>query len=91
MIFFPAGTPSSAFHTEIYDQGTITALSSSCKAGERIGGCKLDEDRVVLVGGKQNGAQFFIQTISTDSCEEKERKYLGWFNAHIFNKQGHTY
>ena len=61
---------------ELYDQGTISTLSNDCLSqanyvyGPGVGACKLDEDHVILIGGKDN-LLFFIHDIPIGSCERK--------------------
>ena len=64
---------------EMYNKGSITTLTNDCLSqanyvyGPGVGACRLDEDHVILIGGKTN-LLFFIHDVATGLCERKE----GW-------------
>ena len=62
---------------EMYNDGSVTTLTNDCLSQANyeyspgVGACKLDQEHVILIGGKNN-LLFFIQDVSTGSCQRKK-------------------
>ena len=81
VVFVSVAGVQANLNIEIYNKGSVSVLGNDCLSQAQyspqpsIGACKLDEDNVILVGGK-NHTVFLIHEISTGSCEKKRGKFL---------------
>lgn len=72
LLSFEAGIQSN-INIELYDNGIISDIGNDCLVqgnyghSPAVGACRLDNDQVILVGGKNNPF-FFIHDVTSDSC-----------------------